>query len=334
MRFFLAALSFLFILVIAGALGGLLYGWQEYTKANPLSENTIFLVSKGQGVAQIARNLEREGVIGQPLVFRAAARLSKRDDDIHAGEYEILAGDSMEDILDKMTAGDVYHRSITIPEGLTSWQIVQLLRARTGGSFEVQEIDIPPEGSLLPETYHYVRGDDVSVIIGRMQAAMTRTIDELWETRDENIPVMSKAEALILASIVEKETGMAGERDMVAEVFLNRLEIGMPLQTDPTVIYAMTGGKIEAEGQGPIGRRLLRKDLQIDSPYNTYKNPGLPPGPIANPGRAAIEAVLNPAEHDYLYFVADGSGGHAFAKTLAGHNANVAKWRKIRAARD
>ena len=161
---------------------------------------------------------------------------------------------------------------------------------------------------------------------------MTRAIEELWPQRDKDLPFKTKEEAIILASIVEKETGVAKERKKVAGVFINRLRIGMALQTDPTVIYAITRGKHEDGGKGPLGRRLLKKDLQIDDRYNTYKYPGLPPGPIANPGRASIEAVLNPAEHGYFYFVADGSGGHAFGKTLADHNANVAKWRKFRRA--
>ena len=163
-----------------------------------------------------------------------------------------------------------------------------------------------------------------------MQAAMAKTIDELWENRSDNLPIKTKEEAIILASIIEKETGVGAERKKVAGVFINRLRKNMMLQTDPTVIYALTKGKIQEEGKGPLGRRLLRKDLKVNSPYNTYKNTGLPPGPIANPGRAAIEAALNPETHDYIFFVADGTGGHAFGKNLKEHNANVAKWRKIR----
>jgi len=166
--------------------------------------------------------------------------------------------------------------------------------------------------------------------INQMQKAMTETIDALWEKRNPNLPFKTKDEALILASIIEKETSVADERKKVAGVFVNRLRKNMLLQTDPTVIYAITKGKIQEEGKGPLGRRLLRKDLKIDSPYNTYKYAGLPPGPIANPGRAAIEAALNPARHDYIFFVADGTGGHAFGKTLKEHNQNVQKWRAIR----
>jgi UPF0755 protein len=167
-------------------------------------------------------------------------------------------------------------------------------------------------------------------VINRMQASMTKTIDELWEQRSSTLPFTTKEEAIVLASIVEKETGHPEERERVAGVFINRLRKGMALQTDPTVIYAITKGEHKNEGKGPLGRRLLLKDLEIDSPYNTYKNPGLPPGPIANPGRASIKATLNPEEHDYIYFVADGTGGHIFSRTLDEHNRNVREWRKIR----
>jgi UPF0755 protein len=186
------------------------------------------------------------------------------------------------------------------------------------------------QGSLLPETYHYVYGDTRIDMVQRMQKAMTSTLDELWEKRRMDTPITTKEQALILASIVEKETGVAGERPLVASVFVNRLRKGMLLQTDPTVIYAMNKGVNKNDGLGPLGRRLLSKDLEIDSPYNTYKNAGLPPGPIANPGADSIAAVLDPEKNDYFYFVADGKGGHIFSKTLAEHNANVAKWRKIR----
>ena len=183
---------------------------------------------------------------------------------------------------------------------------------------------------MLPETYLYMRGESREERIAMMQAAMEETLDALWRNRAKDLPEISKGEAVILASIVEKETAVDSERKRIAGVFWNRLKRGMRLQTDPTVIYAITEGKIQDEGQGPLGRRLLKKDLDVESPYNTYKYPGLPPGPIANPGRASLEAVLNPEKNDFLYFVADGAGGHVFSKTLEEHNQNVAKWRKIR----
>ncbi len=182
---------------------------------------------------------------------------------------------------------------------------------------------VPPEGSLLPETYHYSWNDDRAALVERMQTGMEVVLAELWPERAEGLPINTPEEAVILASIVEKETGVAEERPLVASVFVNRLKRGMRLQSDPTVVYGLTNG------QRPLGRTLTFRDLDRPSPYNTYTNGGLPPGPIANPGRAALEAVLHPAESRYLYFVADGTGGHAFAKTLVEHNRNVAKWRKI-----
>lgn len=332
MRFILSFFSYLFIAVAVGVCLLSFLCWRDFNAAGPLHEDKPFVVAKGQGVSQIARNLENQGMISNALVFRVISRISGKDSDLHAGEYMIRARESMSGIMARMGQGDIYYHSLTVPEGLTSWQIVQLLRHKIGG-FGVDnadDIEIPPEGALLPETYHYTRGESVEDILARMRKAMSETIGTLWEGRDKNSPILSQAEAIILASIVEKETGVAGERADVAAVFMNRLKIGMPLQTDPTVIYAITKGKIEDNGKGPLGRRLLRKDLQFESPYNTYKNPGLPPGPIANPGRASIMAVLHPAHHDYLYFVADGSGGHVFAKSLEEHNENAAKWRKIR----
>lgn len=320
-------LSFLSLFILGTALVAVIGGWavHHYLSPSNLSEQKLVLIERGKGVSTIAEVLEQEGVITQPLLFKIAARLS---DSLKAGEYEFPAQVSMAEVMRMMVEGEVYDRKITIPEGLTSYQIVKLLNAREDLEGEVTEL--PKEGSLLPNTYHFVKGESVQDKIDQMQSAMTETIDELWEKRASNLPIKTKEEALILASIVEKETGVAGERKRVAGVFINRLRKGMALQTDPTVIYAITMGKMKDDGKGPLGRRLLRKDLQIDSPYNTYKYPGLPPGPIANPGRAAIKATLNPEEHEYIYFVADGTGGHAFGKTLAEHNRNVAKWRQFR----
>lgn len=217
----------------------------------------------------------------------------------------------------------VVHR-VTVPEGLTSVEIVAIVAAS-----EVLEGAVPPppvQGALLPETYHVARGDERAAVIGRMAEAMNEALARLWPTRAPDLPLASPAEAVILASIVEKETGIAAERAKVAGVFYNRLALGMPLQSDPTVVFALTDGKM------PLGRALTRDDLAIDDPYNTYKVNGLPPGPIANPGLASLEAVLKPEATDALYFVADGTGGHAFARTLDEHNRNVAKWRKLQDA--
>lgn len=331
-RIFLSLMVFIFSAALIG--GVALSGWvyQEYHKSVPLQEPVLHVVKQGHGLNRIAGELATENIITQPLVFRLAAHLQKKETALHAGEYEFLPGMSMADILGKIVAGDVYQRNITIPEGLTSWQVVQMLNRAEGLRGEIA--DIPAEGSLLPETYSYHYGESRQDKILRMQKAMREEVARLWPQRADDLPLLSAREAVILASIVEKETGVASERRRVAGVFINRLRKGMKLQTDPTVIYAITGGQIEDQGQGPLGRRILTKDLQYDSPYNTYRYEGLPPGPIANPGRESLAAVLNPEPHGYYYFVADGTGGHEFGRTLEEHNRNVARWRRIRAARE
>ncbi len=327
MKIFLSLLS---VMAILGACVAIFIGLSvnEFTAPGPLAADKIVLIERGSGVSVIAAKLADEGVIEKPYIFKAAARLTGKHAALKAGEYQFDAGIPMAAILDKMYEGDTFDRVFTVPEGLTSWQIVQRLNAAENLTGDITEI--PAEGTLLPETYHFMANETRAAKIAEMQAAMTKTIDELWEGRAKDLPFTTKEEAITLASIVEKETGIASERERIAGVFINRLKQGIPLQTDPTVIYALTKGEVQEDGQGPIGRRLLTKDLQTDSPYNTYKNAGLPPGPIANPGRAAIAATLNPETNDLIYFVADGTGGHVFAKTLDEHNANVAKWRKIR----
>ena len=327
MRIFLTLVSLAALIAAAGAVGA---GWavHRYLAPGPLSEEKIVMIPRGSGVSAIAQILADAGVIEQPVILKIAARITEKHSGLKAGEYQFMPHVAMAEVLEMMYAGDTFDRIITIPEGLTSWQIVQRLNALDNLDGEIA--DIPEEGTLLPETYHYMAGDTRTQKIAEMQAAMTKTIDELWEKRASDLPFTTKEEAIALASIVEKETGVASERERIAGVFVNRLRLGMPLQTDPTVIYALTKGEVKEDGQGPLGRRLLTKDLQADSPYNTYKNAGLPPGPIANPGRAAIAATLNPEKNDFIYFVADGTGGHVFAKTLDEHNANAAKWRKIR----
>ncbi|HEU4838905.1 MAG TPA: endolytic transglycosylase MltG [Micavibrio sp.] len=297
----------------------------------PLPENKIVLIERGKGVAAIAEILESEGVIDSSLIFKILSRVEPDQRPLKAGEYEFTANVTMAEAMKMMREGKVYDRKVTFPEGVTSWQIVETLKELPDMKGEIA--DIPPEGSLLPQTYHYIRNDDRNVLLGKMKEGMTKTMAELWPARAPDLPVTTEAEAMALASIVEKETGVASERKRVAGVFVNRLKKGMPLQSDPTVIYGITKGEVKSEGQGPIGRRLLTKDLETHSPYNTYLNPGLPPTPIANPGRESIEAVLHPEAHDYIYFVADGTGGHVFARTLAEHNSNVARWRKIRRSR-
>ena len=296
----------------------------------PLPETKIVLIERGKGVAAIAETLESEGVIESSLIFKILTRIEVDQRPLKAGEYEFVTAIPMADALKQMREGKVYDRKVTFPEGVTAWQIVETLKDLPDMAGEIGEI--PPEGTLLPETYHYIKNDDRAELLGKMKTAMDKVVADLWPTRDEGLPIKTEAEALVLASIVEKETGVAAERKKVAGVFINRLMKGMPLQSDPTVIYGITKGEIQTDGQGPLGRRLLTKDLQEDSPYNTYLNPGLPPSPIANPGRESIDAVLHPEKHEYIYFVADGTGGHVFARTLAEHNDNVARWRKIRRA--
>lgn len=312
--------------IVAG--GWLVLALQSVNKPGPLPATSIVLIERGKGVAAIGNILEQNQVISSALIFKIVNGIEKDPRPLKAGEYEFTAQISMREALEMMREGKTYDRKVTFPEGVTAWQIVESLKAQTDLTGEIA--DVPAEGTLLPQTYHYIKDTGRAELIAQMKAAMEKTLNELWEGRAEGLPFTTKEEALTLASIVEKETGVAAERAKIAGVFINRLRKGIPLQTDPTVIYAMTKGEIQTEGQGPIGRRLLTADLQYDSPYNTYLYPGLPPGPIANPGRASIEATLHPEEHDYIYFVADGTGGHVFARTLTEHNTNVANWRKIR----
>lgn len=308
------------------------YVADHFQKPGPLPENKIILVERGQGLNAIAATLAREGAIEQRYVFILGTTFLKSQSDLKAGEYEILAHESPRAIMEKMKNGEIFARRVTIPEGRTSFEIVNILKARPDLSGEI--LTTPAEGSLLPTTYDYQQNEPRDQMILRMQQSMTDLLNSLWDTRSIDLPIQTKEQALVLASIIEKETGTPEERKRVAGVFVNRLKQGMPLQTDPTVIYAINKGENKNDGLGPLGRRLLLKDLEVDSPYNTYKYPGLPPGPIANPGKASLEAALQPETHEYLYFVADGKGGHVFAKTLAEHNANVAQWRKIRKEQD
>lgn len=334
MRGFISFVTFMLTLAVIAGVGGALWGLHEYRKPGPIAQTRYVLIPKGTGLNGITEILLYEGVIEGvvegPLVFKMAARLKNVHTQLKAGEYEIPPQASMALILDRMAKGEVYDRKLTFREGLTSWQIVQLLNRTTELSGDLLT-SIPEEGALLPETYHYMKTDTRQSIITQMQAAMKKAQDDLWPTRVPDLPIVNMNEVMTLASIVEKETGVAEERRKVAGVFINRLKRGMALQSDPTAIYALTKGEVQEDGKGPLGRRLLRKDLEIDSPYNTYKYPGLPPGPICNPGRDSIAAVLNPEPHNYIYFVADGTGGHLFSETLAEHEANVSKWRKIRA---
>ncbi|PCI55382.1 MAG: aminodeoxychorismate lyase [Alphaproteobacteria bacterium] len=313
---------------LLGVAGGSLWAYQKFNMPNTIERPVTIIVPRGANIGGVADILLDEGLIDSPMIFTYGGRLTEQASKLKAGEYEILPRLSMKQILDVLEKGKTVQRNVTIREGLTSHEIVNLLMQTS----ELKTVRIEPlaEGSLLPETYSYSKGETIADVIGRMESAMQKVLDEAWAARSPDLPLKTKEEALILASIIEKETAIGLEHRKVSGVFINRLRKGMLLQTDPTVIYALTKGKPKNEGKGPLGRRLLLKDLKVDSPYNTYRYAGLPPGPITNPGRAAIEAALNPEEHRYIYFVADGSGGHAFARTLSEHNNNVAKWRKIR----
>jgi UPF0755 protein len=316
--------TLLVTLVIAAA--GLYFGYQwaleRYREPGPLAQETRVVIRQGSGLDTIAHELEAAGVVADADHFRIAAKATEQARRLKAGEYAFPARISLQGALDLLESGKTVVRRFTVPEGLTSAEVVALLEEAEGLTGEVTET--PPEGSLLPETYHYAWGEEREALLTRMQADLREVLEELWSRRAEDLPIETPEQAVVLASIVEKETGLAEERPLVASVFVNRLRKGMPLQSDPTVVYALT------EGREPLGRELTRADWRFESPYNTYRQKGLPPGPIANPGRESLAAVLDPADSGFLYFVADGSGGHAFASSLAEHNRNVAAWRRVK----
>ena len=279
----------------------------------------IVVVDKGTTSTMVARKLFIEGVISHPLLFRIVARIKGLDKTLKAGEYLFASHISLIEVIEQMAKGEIMYRKITLPEGLTTAQMLDLIAE---DEFLSGDISLEPlEGELLPETYSYSRGDSKDSIIRQAKDAMNKALDKAWENKDEHLPIKNKKQLLILASIIEKETGVAEERGLVASVFVNRLRKGMKLQTDPTVIYALTKGKKE------LGRVLLRKDLETDSLYNTYKYYGLPPSPICNPGKDSLKAAANPEISNYLYFVASGNGGHNFATSLNEHNKNVKAWK-------
>ncbi len=310
---------FLFV-GVAGAVA-LHWGNLQFTVAGPLTAPKDISIKRGSGTSAIAKTLAREGVISNELIFQAGVLARQAQSRLKAGEYRFEAGDSMAQVLEKLVRGKVVAYKITIPEGLTSQQIVARLMAKEDLSGEI--LNVPAEGSLLPQTYNFGRGEDRNKVLERMQKAQKEVVEKHWPNRAKDLPVKTPGEALILASIVEKETGVAEERRRVAAVFVNRLRRGMRLQSDPTIIYGLVGG------QGKLGRPILRSEIDRKTPYNTYQIDGLPPTPIANPGEAAIAAVLDPLETEEIYFVADGTGGHSFSKTLAEHNKKVRVWRKI-----
>ncbi|HEX6784262.1 MAG TPA: endolytic transglycosylase MltG [Sphingomicrobium sp.] len=307
-------------LVLAALVGIYFLWWGPGPKPGP---HTV-MIQEGATIGSVARKLEKEGAIpGSARTYYVMARLFGSHDPIQAGEFEIPKGMGGAAILELLQHGKPVLRLITVTEGMPAIVVSEKLAANpylTGPNPEIGE------GSLLPNSYGYQRGETRAALVAEMKAAMDKTIAALWAQRSTACPVTTPEQAIIMASIVEKETGKAAERPMVAGVYCNRLRIGMPLQADPTVIYPITKGK-------PLGRRILKSELATDNAYNTYRMRGLPAGPIANPGKASIEAVLHPAQTKALYFVADGTGGHVFANTLEQQNANVAKWYAIRRQR-
>lgn len=277
-------------------------------------------VPSGATLTSVAEQLEREGVVEDGASFALAARLLGGDRPVQAGTYRFVVGDGWGNILSRLQKGDVVTLFLTVPEGMPSVLVAERLMAARE---LVGAVAVPAEGSVLPATWPMRPGEDRAAILARMQAGMEKTVAELWPTRTAASVVKTPEEAVILASIVEKETGVAGERRRVAGLYTNRLRAGMKLEADPTVIYPVTQGK-------PLGRRIRQSELEADTGWNTYARTGLPKGPITNPGRASIAAVLDPEVHDYLFMVADGSGGHAFARSYAEHQANVARWYAIR----
>lgn len=318
----LIRLFFVSVFVVVLATGGVAFwAYETFKKPAQIATPVSVMIAPGASLARIADILHKAGLVEDPAIFALGARVLGRDRRLTAGEYRFEPGVDAYAILDALEDHRVVQRFFTAAEGLSSYEIVAALKEAPAleGGIET----IPPEGSLLPETYQYALGETRSEVLERMSASLNALRDELWERRAKGLPFDTWEEALILASIVEKETGLAEERPRVAAVFVNRMRKGMRLQSDPTVIYGIT------LGEGTLGRGIRRSELRAKTPYNTYVINGLPPTPIANAGRDAIEAVLNPPQTDDLYFVADGTGGHAFARTLAEHNRNVAEWRKI-----
>ncbi len=304
--------------LLAGTVG---YGWHLFTADGPLETETVYVLEKGTGLRSLASDLEENQFINNDLSFILGVRIEDNAARLQAGEYLVPANISGMDLMALFVSGKVIARRLTIPEGLQSREIKALVEAAPGLEGEITR-DMP-EGAFLPETYHYRLGDSREELVGRMAAAMQEAVSSVIAATPLPPEIKSPEELVILASIVEKETAIAKERPRVAGVFLNRLRRGMKLQSDPTVVYGVTDGKSD------LGRPLSKKDLATPNDYNTYQMMGLPKGPIANPGLESLTAVLQPEETKYLYFVADGTGGHAFSATLAGHNDNVRKWRQL-----
>ncbi|MCR8489215.1 endolytic transglycosylase MltG [Brucella anthropi] len=313
----------LVVLVLLGASALFYFGKMQFDGQGPLTAETTFLVKRGAGIAEVSNSLENREIVSDARIFRYGMRTLGHENDLKAGEYAIPAGASMRDVMNILISGKSIMYPLTIPEGLTVKQIFDRISADPTLVGDMPK-DMPPEGSLFTDTLNFTRGTTRSEIIDRMVASQKKLVDDAWAKRGSDLPIKDKNEFVTLASIVEKETGIASERPHVASVFVNRLKKGMRIQSDPTIIYGLFGGAGK-----PSDRPIFKSDIEKPTPYNTYVINGLPPTPIANPGKAALEAVANPLDTEDLYFVADGTGGHVFSKTLQEHNANVRKWRSV-----
>ena len=312
-------------LVVLGVIAALIGIW-GYNAPGPAArqgQETTVILRRGAGLSEIGAALERAGVTHSATLFMAAAQLNGAARTLKAGEYAFPSRASLGQVLDKIRSGDIVRHMVTAPEGLTSQQIVDLL---TQNPILTGSAPTPPEGALLPETYEVVRGEERSAVLERMMDAQETLLAQLWAGRQKGLPFETPQQAVTLASIVEKETGLASERPRVAAVYMNRLRQGMRLEADPTVVYGVSRGM-------PLGRGLRASELADPNPYNTYRHAGLPPTPIGNPGRASLAAVLDPPKTNEIFFVADGSGGHVFAATYDEHLRNVARWRQIERGR-
>jgi UPF0755 protein len=313
------AIFSLFVLVAIVGLAALILGKQRFETPGPLPADKIVNIPHGSGIRDIADVLQREGVIDQPWVFIGGVLALKAREDLKAGEYQFSAHASLRDVVATIVDGKVVAHQISLPEGLTSEQIVARLLQDDILTGNIKEI--PREGSLLPDTYNFTRGISREQIIQRMQTAQQRLVKEVWDRHSPDLPLKTPEQLVILASLVEKETAKPEERTRVAAVFVNRLKQRMRLQSDPTIIYGLVGGR------GTLGRPIMKSEIDQPTPYNTYQIDGLPPGPICNPGRASLEAAANPARTRELYFVADGAGGHVFAENYDQHQKNVTRLR-------
>lgn len=328
MRFLKALIALIFVMAVLAAAAAA-YGWfwlqNEVSKPGPTLQEASFTIERGEGLANVAARLEQMGVVSDPRILRLKARIDGVENQIKAGSYVLSARASVAEILQKLVDGDVVQFRLTIPEGLTTAQILRRVEAAETLTGSLPERDFA-EGALLPDTYAFGADTTRTEFVERMERAQVALLEDLWPQRQDGLPVSSPYEAVILASVVEKETASADERAIVAGLFVQRLKVGMRLESDPTIIYGVSGGEPLYNRQGQR-RTLYRSEIDRKTDWNTYQIDGLPKTPICNPGRDAIAAVLNPPETEYVFFVADGKGGHLFAKTYAEHQVNVAAYR-------